>query len=579
MGRVGLKRINRSYTKLNGLQPLTKTLSNGSISRALSTLQPLTLTMLSNSLKLGLRKTSLNGSTKGLPITLNKTLLDVLIKSNKSAGLKTSSKRGKAILLLNEDASGEYEDLSDGDTTGETIDDEESKLRDEQPGPVTAAAPENAYEVPNPQNFTDPGSQPPIETTVGSPPGKGYTDFASGTSNANAYGSSFLLSQSTGKTRKFNGGEVPMGSELLQTSDSGLSFKPRPNLLPPKHANVATTRQNALASSYQPNQLIFSNLQRTNTQYLKEQRVQAPLGPPIQLAAPNGRRTLGNTQSQLKKSTSNEIISHKPENRTQQRLWLQRENSMMDVVARGGGGGSGMAGIDASNIANFSSMSLNKLMFSHNYSSSNIKDNVFGGVGGLNLLSLAQTLSSVSPNESYVNSNAAANNGSVTNLLYILQSGYQNSIQLRTEFERLNREYVNARRHQNPVAASISRVKQYTHGEASLEAQKKNKKSTFKQSANSFAEFAPRSQDEEEAAMALVNKMWLQALIENATASSSEEPKVSPLKLSPQSKGYFGQNHENVKSQASMPARMPAPITRAVKLALAASGETQHFAQ
>lgn len=575
MGRQGLKRINRSYTKLNGLQPLTKTLSNGSISRALSTLHPLTLTMLSGSLKLGLRKTSLNGSTKCLPVTLNKTLLDVLIKSNKSTGLKTSAKRGKAILLLNEDVSGDYEDLSDADNTGETFDDEESKLRGQQPETVAEDVPENAYDVPNPQAFAESSSQPLMEATVGSPPGKGYTDFTSGTSNANAYGSSFLLSQSTGKTRKFNGGEVPMESELLQTADSGLSFKPRPNLLPPKHANVATTRQNALASSYQPNQLIFSNLQRTNTQYLKEQRVLAPPGPPIQLAAPNGRRTLGNTQPQLNPSNSNEVIPHKPENRTQQRLWLQRENSMMDVVTRGPGGA---PGIDASNIANFSSMSLNKLMFAHNYSTSNIKDTFFGGVGGLNLLALGQTLSSASPNESYVNSTAAANNGSVTNLLYFLQSGYQNSIQLRTEFERLNREYVNARRHQNPVAASISRVKQYTYGEDTLEAQKKNKKATFKQSANNFAEFAPRSQDEEEAAMALVNKMWQQALIDNATASSSEEPKVSPLKQSLQSKGYFGQSHESVKSQA-VPARMPAPTTRAVKLALAASGETQHFAQ
>lgn len=321
------KRNLRSFTKLTGLQPMTRT-------------------QLNNSVKL--KKTALSGLVKLKKTHSDQLLLltNSLLLVGKVGGLLPSARAGRAILLLNE-ADNDYEDLSDG-----------------------------LYE------YKEPKKPSSLD--------KSYD---------NLYGGLLLLSQSTGLTRKI----APEPFEEL----SGISFKARPY--------ADTNGELVDVRLYQPQQLIFSNLQRTSSQFLGAKRSNAS-------------------------PTSH--AGH-PETRTQQRLWLQRENLLMDVAER-------------------------------------------------QVLQSPQTSSAGSP--------PATPHESASNLLYLLQ-GQQNLIQLRTEFERLNREYVTVRRHRNPVAEALSRLERLTLPKT----RKKATAATFKETVGNYEE-------REKTAAAMMGKLWLEAL-------------------------------------------------------------------
>lgn len=104
------------------------------------------------------------------------------------------------------------------------------------------------------------------------------------TQSNNLYGSSLLLSQSTGIVRKIE----PVSAKVTEVysnkhdpnvpqqpeSVSGISFKANP--MEAVNSNIAkpvTTNQNvSQKNSYQPDQTIFTNLQRTNNQYMQNKQ-------------------------------------------------------------------------------------------------------------------------------------------------------------------------------------------------------------------------------------------------------------------------------------------------------------------
>lgn len=535
--------------------PLTKTLLNGS----LKGLAPLTKTLLNGSAKQNaLRKTTLNGLGKAM----KKTALDHLIRSLKAsgsgkgfatpAGLKTSSKRGRAILKLNEDTGNDYEDLS-----ADSSDSEAYEPKNEQTGPTTETngienggridQVENAPTSHNVQGQNVEGQNVPRQDLSQNLPSqdlsqninqstnkdikneyetwrepadreqKNRNDAASvSTENSDdlssaLYSGSLLLSQSTGLTRKVGPvsriyeGKEDVGAEELKTE------------------------------SYQPNQTIFSNLQRTNTQFLNSIRQPAP-PEEKKPAVDQFNQSLGADSSKSFSAFLNSSQSghNNIETRTQQRLWLQRENSMMEIPSV------------AEANKNFSSYSLNKLMFAHNYNNSatNVRDAAGFSLG---LMPEAQSQGEKTPTPTE----------SVTNLFYLIQGGHQNSIQSRTEFERLNRDYVNVRRYLNPVAESLSRLEKKKDGE--LEVQKRRqKKNGYTHAANTFHDFLPNWDEKQEEADALVNQMWQAALISSSSSSS----------LLLQEKG-----RQAVPRNPTAQARSVAPMTRAVKLSQTAGSQ------
>lgn len=568
-GRPGVSRNSRSFTKLSGLQPLTKTLLNGSYPRgtglapltkttlngSLKGVQPLTKTALNGSLKqYGLRKSALNGSVKGM----KKAALDHLLRSLKASnstkaiygsantGLKTSGKRGRAILNLNEDAGdNEYEDLSDNlyDRDGEHHEGHDGGLPTTREGREDREGLEalQAREVNG--NTSGPQAQPEFKEGASISGANSTDDFSSA-----LYGGSLLLSQSTGLTRKIGPiSELPYESDSRAPEENGFSFAPAPRL---------TTTESTLktAESYQPNQTIFSNLQRTNTQFLNNMMLQrqtpaqekkAAVSRPELLHSDNGHSAHKDFSAFLK---SNQTPLNTIETRTQQRLWLQRENSMMEVPPA----------VDVSKLQNFSSFSLNKLMFSHNYnnSSTNLRE-------GQNTSSTQQS-TDVTPLRETPPPTAPE---SVTNLFYMIQGG-QNSIQSRTEFERLNRGYVNVRRYVNPVAESLNRLRKNLDGEFDVQ-KRQNKKNGYAQAANTFGEYYPKWEEQREVADATINQMWQSALISNSSSTASLQ--------------HYQQEQRNHQSPAvhrgsytNTPGRSINPTTRAVKLAALAATASQN---
>lgn len=553
---------------MSGLQPLTKTLLNSSLNRTLGALHPLTKTLSNNSLKqYGLKRTTLNTSGKGVPY-LSKANLDQSIKSNKSnsslrgmsasavGGLKTSSKRGRAILKLNEDtADQEYEEISE--------DSEEDEAGQENFGALSNTDLQRQYQptedVQNDQvnvegeirssqepdngiksstltrlNQGDPPVKPvsklpenlekqqELERTASKTSFTGNGSSSDDLISKNFYGGSMLLSQSTGLTRKINTSNEPIGyvseeSDLVKNPPEGMSgivFNTRNDDQRRKELQGTRTPATA-AGSYQPNQTIFSNLQRTNTQFLSDMKLQSN--------SQSKESDIGSQLQQLGEAANNRDFSRflntgsggnhnqNHDTRTQQRLWLQRENSLMDIGTN----------IDPSKLSNFSNLSLNKLMFAHNYNAS--MTNVREGAAGINSQA---NLTPGSDNGTPRDSNLAAfgDNSSVTNLLYLVQSGHQNSIQSRVEFERLNREYINVRRHVNPVAESLNRVEAYVTASKGLDVQKKQGKkgnSGQTRSANSFKEFAPRWEEKQGEVANSIGRLWLEALLTSSSSTAS----------------------------------------------------------
>ncbi|KAG7660749.1 TCO89 [[Candida] subhashii] len=637
-----LKRNSRSFTKVGGLQPLTKTMSNQSLKSSKST-------------------TSLKAN--------------IQIGAPSQIGLKSSSKKGKAILRLN-DNDDDYEDVDDT-TNNEPIPqgfDSDETISTSMISPPSQNVP-SLYEqinaiVPDPVptaqvdevlDRADSNAAERLEVveeggTIDSavshlrqnlaPSTRSSTEDFSMTNNL--YGGSLLLSQSTGLVRKVNpmspanqrtgpGGEVfnssggPMhignSDQTIEShhsdSISGISFKANPmekhKIAEPVITNKNVTQKN----SYQPDQTIFNNLQRTNNQYLttkkhQQQQQQQPhqqsnINHSINNGANNFSEFLRANQSS---SSSTESYAHNLETRTQQRLWLQRESSLMDVT-----------NLDSNRISNFSNLSLNNLMFAHNYNQShaNVRElqqhsqHPHGPHAPQHVQHLPQSiapLTPLTPTGPSVHSNIAyqqpnnqeppagynAVGGGGSGLLLMVQgSTQQTTIQSRTEFERLNREYLNVRRHLNPVGESLNRVNKYLNQDLKVAKTKKNgargggggaggsgqdipSESTaitsaqHNTNANSFKEFSPMFQEKELEVSAMLGKLWHDGIISSASSSMVNMRGAihpgHPPQPHQQQQRQVGHGGMSGNSQVSMRTSQPPPTTRAVKLA-GVAGESQ----
>lgn len=534
-GHPNMKRSNKSYTKLtslhpaksaskgtmnravNSLQPLTKTLLNGSLNRGSGGMHPLTKTILRDSAKhYALRKTVLNTSQKGIG-TLSRNKSENSIKSNKSntslkginaqlGGLKSSAKRGKAILKLNEEYPDEaYEDVSDDSEEGEDLASEQPRPRLERPDVRPNISSEGVADVVSSDGRS---SATPYQLQLSPKNEPLLNDYKNTDSSSedltsrNMYGGSFLLSQSTGMTRKINPSSEPMdyaaftennsaSSKALDRSGGGIVFKT--GQARDVESEPVVTKTNAAKNSYHNNQTIFGNLQRTDLQF-SNHKLQRPASEKSLQKQLSNKNFAGYLESNNGPSNSG------PETRTQQKLWLQRENSLMDVSSN----------LDPSRLSNFSNLSLNKLMFAHNMSSANVRDmhlSRHGSSASHDLLNSKGETSSPFQNEQASNFN---------NFINIIQNVHQNSIQSRTEFERLNREYVNVRRHLNPVAASLGRIDQYLkhrgeEGEGSSQKKDPAKKKTKNETTES----------QEQYKLQLIHRLWQEALHTSSASSVS----------------------------------------------------------
>lgn len=626
------KRNNRSYTKLSGLQPLTKTVSGQS-----------------------LKSNKSNSSLKGMHQQSNLIPL---------SGLKTSGRKGRAILKLNDDYENEeYEDLEGGGGGG--VAPSPSELSPEtEPTPNSEQIPENE---PTPESFhvsdktgypyaepTDlatrivPESESSLpyvqtvenmdkadekkngddekdykknvfssESSIPSEieekdekkhPNLGYPSAQSSTDDLvltnNMYGGSLLLSQSTGLTKKFDikdkkdpfyknsvSNQPFMGNH---ESISGISF--HAPVQPQNLAEPVITNKNVIQNnSYQPNQTIFNNLKRTNSQYIKKANDDRE-----KIQDTNGN----NFSTFLNSASTDHHNANNIETRTQQRLWLQRENSLMDL----------------SNFdPNGSNLSLNHLMFAHNFNSvtnsggnGSLSNSYFNqarenmqqqGVfpitpGGFNAAQpLASSMTKLHNNQSETPTNTLApsissgvDNSSTANingLLMMVQNNHHNSIQSRTEFERLNREYLNVRRNSNPVGEGLSRVNQYFLSKE-IDIPKTTRKgspliysqsTTTTTTGNTFKEVAKVYQENE--ITHTLNKLWQDAIVSslastlstNSRANQNPNQALTLQNLLMQSQrpvnprgGSFNQNYNNIRPPHT-------PTTRAVKLAAQAKAE------
>ncbi|CAH6722470.1 hypothetical protein CLIB1444_09S04280 [[Candida] jaroonii] len=424
------------------------------------------------------------------------------------------------------------------------------------------------------------------------------------TPSSNLYGGSLFLSQSTGLIRKIDPKQMEYPSEgnegeSYNDSNGGISFKANPidlNVAEP----VLTNKPAVKLNSYQPNQTIFNNLQRTNNQYVNSKKQsQQKASDEKNGIEPAKSRAIPPQHIQLKDLgvtdfanflNNNVNLNDGNDNRTQQRLWLQRENSLMDVS------------IDPNQLANFSSLSLNKLMFAHNYNQSNqhlnqmtpqtpsggfqlgmtpinneLQNHQPGGIvtanhqsasvphqnNGVNVSVTSVNNSSSTSQSTTPNDNPPLQNSvSTTNingLLYMLQNGSTNLIQSRIEFERLNREYLNVRRYLNPIGVSLNRVKNNT-----IKIKKSNDKKDVNNDANTFEEFSPNFKDKEEEINNTLNKIWQDALI--STSSVAQNQSNTSLNASmqrPQIARLPSRNqYMNLRNSQT-------PTTRAVKFAAA----------
>ncbi|EAZ63860.2 hypothetical protein PICST_80108 [Scheffersomyces stipitis CBS 6054] len=551
-----LKRNNRSFTKISGLQPLTKTVSNQSI-----------------------RSNKSTGSLK----MLNATTVAPL------HGIKTTSRKGRAILKLNEDDANneEYEDLNDDNNEEIDNSNKSNSSNDNADDDRTFSSEDSRDNSRNGRNHSK-GPVDQLKRELSS--ARSSTDDL--TTN-NLYGGSLLLSQSTGLTKKIDpknanhhlhqkmlGADVTESSIESNHSEtiSGISFRANP--IESHLAEPVTTNRNVVQNnSYQPNQTIFNNLQRTNNQYLNTKK---------QSYSVNNFSNFLTNNSTSTPSSAESHSAHNIETRTQQRLWLQRENSLMDVT-----------NLDPSQLSNFSNLSLNNLMFAHNYN---------GNQSQVNMRDIYQQqqspLTPVGTGSNLSNTNAAGaaggsmvphqggsvdSYGSLTNvngLLHMVQSSHQNSIQSRTEFERLNREYLNVRRHLNPIGECLNRLEK-TFPNREIKVLKNTKKAvnasssslsvTHSSNSNTFKEFSPLYQEKEKDIGIMLNRLWQDAIISSSSTAansmrnaplqnnqhmipSQQVPSQRPMNPRVSSYNQNQSQFGNMRSQQT-------PTTRAVKLA------------
>lgn len=352
----------------------------------------------------------------------------------------------------------------------------------------------------------------------------------------NMYGGSLLLSQSTGLTKKIdpklqysnvNSVNIPaqLSAESLQSeSISGISFKAnRFELAEP----ITTSKTVIPSNSYQTNQSILNNLTRSGNKA-------KPIPENVDFS-----NFLNSSKDQA------DLLQ---DNRTQQRLWLQRENSLMDVA----------------NVDNFSLLSLNNLMFSHNQSRPNVRDYFNSKPVANNTNSnVVATPTIPKPVTSTTNING---------LLNVVQSG--SSIQSRTEFERTNREYLNVRRHLNPVGESLHRLETLKKSNLVVDkSRNKNSNTSFKNNDNNFKQFSPRYQEKEHQCQLLLQKVWQEAV--QTIQNRPEPPSIGGTNVStprglPQRIDTNGAPRSLTNQSSMSNFRSPqsqTPNTRAVKFA------------
>ena len=526
-----LKRSSRSLTKMTALQPMTKTTSSPTLPTHKST-------------------TSLKR-----------------INSACNIGLKSSARMGKAILQLNDDDA-DYEDvenLLNDEGTGqdnapvpERFDSQDTisttHLQNEQNIPslyeqINRILPEPTPASEEPPKFKDKLEVVEEGNTIDSKIDPSRPELGSSTKSStddfsqanNFYSGSLLLSQSTGLVRKIDPKHsanlkmteayptMPSDEALNSTAISGISFKANPMELNNAAEPVTTSKNVNQNNSYQPDQTIFNNLQRTNNQYLmnkKQQQQQQKIQqktqqkqPQVKPLSPAGASINNGTNNfsdflRTNNSTSSADLQygHNIETRTQQRLWLQRESSLMDVT-----------NLDANRMSNFSNLSLNNLMFSHNYnnqSQANIRDLQYGS----SIPQQHQPLTPMTPatpgignNGSYSGSDSNGNQG----LLNLVQGTLPLTVQTKIEFERLNREYLNVRRHANPMGESLKRLESYSGKELKVSKTRKGDKSATNANPSTFEEFSPTFHEKGTEIANTLNKLWQEAIISSLSPSSS----------------------------------------------------------
>lgn len=384
-----------------------------------------------------------------------------------------------------------------------------------------------------------------------------------------AYGGSMLLSQSTGLTRKVNPGSstghsgsgVHDGGDQLIPESSGsvmaAQSSPQEGILfkasGETHANAKsdgpTTRGRKGHYGYQEkNSAPFSSQPRPDANFSNN------------FAQFLNLDATGTSQGQ------HPLLV---ETRTQQRLWLQRENSLMDVPH-----------LDANNLNNFSNLSLSNLMFSHNQSSTNMqqmaanagfsRDGAYTSLGRDSTRGSFQGSGGVTPQGYEGSGDPSVNNvqlqftgalatpsverqlvyggtdgtstpgGEALNLntfLRLVLSSSNHRVSQKMEFERLNREYLNLRRYRNPVAELLDRIADLEHVDQikikktrDISKKKESGLATVRGSTGAVSNNAESDTaiERDTEAQALVSKLWQDAISSKAS------------QLTPHNQGYAG---------------------------------------
>lgn len=224
--------------------------------------------------------------------------------------------------------------------------------------------------------------------------------------------------------------------------------------------------------------------------------------------------------------------------------------------------------LDANRMSNFSNLSLNNLMFSHNYnnqSQANIRDLQYSGSVPQQhqpLTPMTPATPGVGNNGSYPGSDVNGNQG----LLNLVQGTLPHTVQTKIEFERLNREYLNVRRHANPMGESLKRLESYSGKELKVSKTRKGDKSTTDANASTFEEFSPTFHEKETEISNTLSKLWQDAIVSSLSSSAARPTQpatqhhpTNQRSINPRLASY-NQNYNNSRQNQ-------APNTRAVKLA------------
>lgn len=530
----GALKRNRSITKAAGLFPLTKTNSNQSLKSDKST-------------------TSLKGLASGhtsngiLPFT----------------GLKTSTKKERAILRMNADSTGDdYEDMEDeAETPALTLEPQRFDAVD-----LTS----HIDEV----HDNNTGESRPHNEFARSSAASSSNDL---TMSNNMYGGSLLLSQSTGLVRNIS--ERPsMSNNKDPTPNSMLSFQAAGPSSKAVNRTTSTNDHHGQAP-IRPNNILHRSAMRLNQMARYPKTEKAPL-------------------SDFLINDNQKVADHSHDTRTQQRLWLQRENSLMDVP-----------NYDLGNF-DMSNLSLNQMMFSHAYSSTSLAGPRSGNLAGIepaaestNDAERAQTKSSranlatlhdliMSSDDTLQQQLQSAHIGhpadtskSMLNVTWFMlgAQSHQSSIQLRTEFERMNREYLNVRRYTNPVNESLKRTSRYFQATRGVEISKRSKNGADPSPAlaskneTTFKALSELYHNDKSQVNETLNRFWQDAL-SDLLSSGHSTPRENSHHGAPNMRGQTQQAHSRNPSDynGATPSRAkPAPTTRAVKLAAQISGQSR----